>query len=139
MVSSFRVFQWFYRNSIASTSFINSSASKAHLTSLSSMWLRVADHTIVAIWDIWVFFVQFFHVFFPSLPDLFLISSVYQVSTIYILYCAHFGQNVHLISPVFLKRSLVSPSAVFSNFIPCSLKKAFFSLQVVLSKSKNMW
>ena len=46
-----------------------------------------------------------------------------------------FGQNVPLISLVFLKRSLVFLLLLFSSgFIPCSLKKAFFSLWVVLPK-----
>ena len=44
-----------------------------------------------------------------------------------------FGQNVPLISPVFLKRSLVFPHLLFSSsFMHCSLKKAFLSLYAVL-------
>ena len=44
-----------------------------------------------------------------------------------------FGQNVPLISPVFLKRSLVFPHLLFSSsFMHCSLKKAFLSLHAVL-------
>ena len=51
-----------------------------------------------------------------------------------------FGQNVPLISPIFLKRSLVFPLLLFSSsFIHCSLKKAFLSLCAVLWKSALSW
>ena len=45
------------------------------------------------------------------------------------------GQNVPLISSIFLKRSLVFPLLLFSSsFIHCSLKKAFLYLGAVLWK-----
>ena len=51
-----------------------------------------------------------------------------------------FGQNIPLIFPVFLKRSLVFPLLLFpSSFIHCSLKKAFLSLYAVLWKSAFNW
>ena len=41
--------------------------------------------------------------------------------------------NVHLISPVFLKRSLVFPILLFSSIsLHCSFKKAFSSLSLLL-------
>ena len=47
-----------------------------------------------------------------------------------------FGQNVPLIFPVFLKRSLVFPLLLFSSsFMHCSLKKSFLSLCAVLWNS----
>ena len=51
-----------------------------------------------------------------------------------------FGQNVPLISPIFLKRSLVFPLLLFSSsFMYCSLKKALLSLCAVLCKSAFSW
>ena len=45
---------------------------KAHQTvTLQNVWLWVADHTIVAIWFIKIFFIQFSCVSFPSFLDLF--------------------------------------------------------------------
>ena len=46
----------------------------------------MTNHTIIAIWFSKVSFIQFFCVFFPSLLDL---LSIYSVSTMFILYCAH--------------------------------------------------
>ena len=47
-----------------------------------------------------------------------------------------FGQNAPLISPTFLKRSLVFRLLLFSSSsIHCSLKKAFLSLLFILWKS----
>ena len=47
--------------------------SKAHLTSHSrmSVWLWVSDHTIMIIWVMKIFFVQFFCVFLPPLLNIF--------------------------------------------------------------------
>ena len=51
-----------------------------------------------------------------------------------------FWQNVPLISPLFLKRSLVFPLILFSSsFIHCSFKKAFLSLCAVFWKSVFSW
>ena len=42
--------------------------SKAHLTSaLQDVWLQQSDHTVVVIWVMKIFFVQFFCVFLPPL------------------------------------------------------------------------
>ena len=51
-----------------------------------------------------------------------------------------FGQNVPLIFPVFLKRSLVFPLLLFSSsFMHCSLKKSFWSLCAVLWHFAFSW
>ena len=51
-----------------------------------------------------------------------------------------FGQNVLLILPIFLKRSLVFPLLFFSSsFIHCSLIKVFLSLCAILRKSAFGW
>ena len=49
-------------------------------------------------------------------------------------------QNVPLISPIFLKRSLVFPLLLFSSsFIHCSLKKSFLYLCAIFWKSAFSW
>ena len=50
-----------------------------------------------------------------------------------------FGQNVPLISPIFLTRSLVFLLLFSSSFIHFSLKNAFLSLYAVLWKSVSSW
>ena len=51
-----------------------------------------------------------------------------------------FGQNIPLIFPVFLKRSLVFPLLLFSSiFKHYSLKKAFLSLLAILWNSAFSW
>ena len=51
-----------------------------------------------------------------------------------------FGQDVHLIVPIFLKRYLVSPLLLFSSiFKHCTLKKTFFSLFAILWNSVFSW
>ena len=88
-------------------------------------------------WFIKIFVLQFFHVLFPSLLDLF---SIYQVSTIFILYCAHLWAEWSLDVSNFLKRSLVFPLLLFSSIIKhCSLKKAFLSLLAIFWKSTFNW
>ena len=48
--------------------------------------------------------------------------------------------NVHLISPVFLKRSLVFPILLFSSIsLNCSLKRAFLSLLAIFWNSAFNW
>ena len=71
---------------------------------------------------------------------LFLISSASTRSLSFMSFMVPiFGKNVPLISPVFLKRSLVFPLLLFSSsFIHCSLKKAL-SLCAVLGKSAFSW
>ena len=69
----------------------------------------------------------------------FLISSVSTRSLSFVSFIVPiFGQNVPLISPVFLKRSLVFSLLLFSSsFIHCSLKA--LSLCAVLRKSAFSW
>ena len=51
-----------------------------------------------------------------------------------------FASNVPLVSPVFLKRSLVFPILLFSSiFLHCSLQKAFLSLLSILWDSGFNW
>ena len=50
------------------------------------------------------------------------------------------GQNILLIFPVFLKRSLIFPLLLFSSsYSHCSLKKAVLSLLAVLWNSAFSW
>ena len=64
---------------------------------------------------------------------LFLISSASTRSLPFLSFIGTiFGQNVPLMFPVFLKRSLVFPLLLFSSIIEhCSLKKAFLSLLAI--------
>ena len=68
---------------------------------------------------------------------LFLISSVSTRSPMFLsLIVPIFGQNVPLVFPIFLKRSLDFPLVLFSSiFMHCSLKKAFLSLLAILWNS----
>ena len=72
---------------------------------------------------------------------LFLVSSASTRSLPFMSFIVPiFGQNVPLISPIFLKRSLVFLLLLFSSsFIHCSLKKAFLSHCAVLWKSLFSW
>ena len=50
------------------------------------------------------------------------------------------ASNVPLVSPIFLKRSLVFPILLFSSVsLHCSLKKAFFSLLAILWNYAFSW
>ena len=58
-----------------STSFVRSDASKGPLDfTFQDVWLQVSDHTIVIIWVMKIFFVQFFCVFLPPLHLLLLLG-----------------------------------------------------------------
>ena len=72
---------------------------------------------------------------------LFLISSASTRSLLFLSFIMPIsGQNVPLVSPVFLKRPLVSPLLLFSSvFVHCSLKKPFLSLIAVLWNSAFSW
>ena len=72
----------------------------------------MSDHTIVIIWVVKIFFVQFFCVFLPSLLNIFCFCFVHTIS---VLYRPIFTWNVPLISLIFLKRSLVFPILLFSS------------------------
>ena len=122
---------------------------KVHLTSQSRhVWLSVNDQTIMVIWVIKIFFVQFFCVFLPPLFNLFCLAAkslqscpipcgpidgsppgspipgILQARTLewgaiafsisyarYLLFLSFIvpilAWNISLISPIFLKRSLV--------------------------------
>ena len=72
---------------------------------------------------------------------LFLISSVLTSLYHFLSFMVPiFKQNIPLVSPVFLKRSLVFPLLwIPSSFTHCSLKKAFLSLRAVLWKPAFSW
>ena len=72
---------------------------------------------------------------------LFLISPVSARSLLFLSFIMPtFGQNVPLISSIFLTRSLVFPLLLFSSsFIHFSLKNSFFSLHAVLWKYVFSW
>ena len=72
---------------------------------------------------------------------LFLISSVFTRFLPFLSFIvAIFGQNVPLIFPIFLKRSLVFPLLLFSStFMHRSLKKAFLFLPAILWNSVFSW
>ena len=100
-----------------------------------SKW--VITHTIVVIWVIKRFFVQFFCVFL----HLFLISYA-SVRSLPVLSfnVPIFIWNIPLISPIFLKRSLVFHILLFSSIsLHWSLKKAFLPLLAVLWNSSFSW
>ena len=108
--------------------------SKAHLTLHSRMsgsrWV-ITPSWLSGSWR--SFFVYFFCVFLPLLLDIFCFC---EVCTISVLYCAHLCINVPLISLVFLKRTLVFPTLLFSSIsLDCSLRKAFLSPLAILWNS----
>ena len=72
---------------------------------------------------------------------LFLMSFLSTKSPMFLsLIAPIFGQNVPLIFPIFLKRSLDFPLLLFSSiFMHCSLKKAFLSLLAILWNSAFSW
>ena len=86
----------------------------------------MSDHTIVIIWVMKIFFVQFFCVFLLPLLNIF-----YSVRSVPFLSFIEpvFAYNVPLVSLIFLKRSLVFPILLFSSIsLQWSLGKAFLSL-----------
>ena len=72
---------------------------------------------------------------------LFLISSASIRSLQFLSFIVSiFGQNVPLISPIFLKRPQVFCLLLFfSSFMHCSLKKAFLSFLAILWNSGFSW
>ena len=92
----------------------------------------MSDHTIIVIQVIKTFFVQIFHIFLPPLLNL----SASIRFLLFLSLCAHLCMKYSLVTLIFLKRSLVFPILFFPSIsLPCSLKKAFFSLFAVLWKS----
>ena len=110
---------------------------KAHLTSHSRMsGSRWVTYTITVIRIIKTFLVQFFCVFLPPLLNLFCLCYVLAVS---VLYCAHPAWKFPLMSPIFLKWSLVFPILLFSSIsLQFSFKKAF-SFLALLWNSAFRW
>ena len=72
---------------------------------------------------------------------LFLISSDSVKSLPFLSFIVHiFAWNVPLVSPIFLKRSLVFPILLFSFIsLHCSFKKAFLTLLAILWNSAFSW
>ena len=93
----------------------------------------MSDHTILIIWGMKIIFVQFFCV----LLHLFLISYASLRSILFLSFIKPiFAWNVPLVSPIFLKRSLVFPILLISSIsLHWSLKKAFLSLLAILWNS----
>ena len=96
----------------------------------------MSDHNILVIWLINTFLV-WFCVFLPPLLNLFWFCYILLIS---IVYHAHLTWSVPLISPIFLKRSLVFPVLLFSSTsLHCSFKKVFLSLLAILWNSAFSW
>ena len=93
----------------------------------------MSDHTIVIILVVKIFFVPFFCVFLPPL----LISSASVRSILFLSFIEPiFAWNVHLVSLIILKRSLVFPILLFSPiYLHWSLRKAFLSFLAFLWNS----
>ena len=83
----------------------------------------MSDHTIMIIWVVKIFFVQFF----VYSCHLFLISSASVRSLPFLSFFEPiFAWNVHLVSLILLKRSLVFPILLFSSIsLHWSLKEGF--------------
>ena len=107
---------------------------KAHLTSHSRMssfrWVPTLSWLSESLGS-------FLYSSFVYSCNLFFISSASVRCLLFLSFIVPiFGWNVPLIVPIFLKRSLVLPFLMFSSIsLPCSLKKAFFSLLNILWNS----
>ena len=92
----------------------------------------MSDHTIVVIWVIHTFFIQFFCIFLPLLNLFFCVKSFCFLPFI----APIFAINSLLVSLIFLKWSLVFPILLFSSIsLLWSLKKTFLSLLAILWNS----
>ena len=100
------------------------------------MWLHipgclaldgVSDHTIVIVWVMMIFFVQFFCVFLPPLLNI--SASVRSIQFLSFI-VPNFAWNVLLVSLIYLKRSLVFPFCCFPLFlcIDCWGRLSYLSL-----------
>ena len=94
----------------------------------------MSDHTIVIIWVMKLFFVQFSCVFSSPLLNIFCsVRSIAFLSFIVPI----FAWNVPFVSLIFLKRSLVFPILLFSSIsLHRSLRKAFLFLCALLRNSE---
>ena len=84
-----------------------------------------------------MFYVQFFYVFLPPLPNIFCFCYVHTIS---VFIEPIFAWNVLLVSLIFLKRSLVFLILLFSSIsLHWSLRKAFLSFLAILWNSAFRW
>ena len=106
---------------------------RAHLTSHSRMSGSRCDHTIMVIWIIKTYFVQFFCAFLPPLLNIFCFCLILAIS---VLYCIHACMKCSLDIFNFIEEiSSLSHSIVFFYFLHWSLRKAFLSLLAILWNS----
>ena len=111
--------------------------SKAHLTSHYRMSGSVSDHTIVIIWVVKIFFVQFFCIFLPPLLSTFCFCSVHTTSA---LYCAPLCMKCSLGISNFLEEIYSLSYLLFSSIsLHWSLRKSFLSLLAILWNSAFKW
>ena len=97
----------------------------------------MSDHTTVVIWVIKIFLVYFFCIFVLRLPNLSASVGSWPFFTFIVPILAW---NVPLLSPIYLKKSLVFPFPfLFSTSLHCSLKRTFLSLLAVLWNSAFSW
>ena len=96
----------------------------------------MSDHTIVIIWVMKIYFLQF-----SGYSCYFLISSASVRSILFLSFIVPiFAWNVPLISLIFLKRSLVFPILLSSSIsLHWSLREAFLSLLSILWNSAFRW
>ena len=74
----------------------------------------MSGHTILVIWVMKIFFVQFFCLFLRPLLNIF---CFYSVHTISVLYCVYLCMKFSLGTLIFLKRSIVFPFYYFPVFL----------------------
>jgi len=90
---------------------------KAHQTvTLQNVWLRVADHTVVAIWFIWIFCTSMYSF------HLFLISSASTKSLPFMSFIVPWAKSSLDISNFPEEISNLSPSVVFFKFYTLTIE-----------------
>ena len=101
----------------------------------------MSDHTIIIIWIMKIFFFFFFYSSFVYYFHHFLISSASVRSLPFLSFIEPiFVWNVHLLSLIFLNRSLLFPILLFSFIsLHWSLRKAFLSLLAILRNTTFTW
>ena len=101
----------------------------------------MSDDTIIVIWVIKVFFFFFFLYSSVYSWHLFLISSTFVRSLLFLSYFMPIlAWNVLLVYPIFLKRSLVFYILLFNSIsLYCLLKKDLLSLHAILWNSSFSW
>ena len=97
----------------------------------------MSDHTIMNIWVMKIFFVQFFCVFLPPLLNILCFCYVHTIS---VLNCAHLCMKYSLsISDFPEETSSLSYFIVFLCFFALLTRKAFLSLLAILWNSAFKW